>query len=738
MSGAGRTALFLPGLHGGGAERVMVQLAASLAGQGVPVDLVVASAVGPYLKDVPAEVRLVDLGAGRVSASLPRLAAYLRRTRPRALLSTLEHANVVAVLAGALSRVPVVLREANVLRDEGSGGLRARLLPALMRLTYPRAAQVVAVSGSVARSLAPLGLAPERLSVIYNPVITSALPDLLGAPLDHPWFVPGAPPVVLGAGRLEPQKDFATLIEAFARVRAQRPARLLILGEGQERAALEALARRLGVQDDVQLPGFRSDIFAHLARAHTFALSSRFEGLPGVLVQALSAGCAVIATDAPGGSAEILRGGALGALVPVGDVPALASALRGALDGPRPGPPPAEALDRFREPVATAQYARALDRAARPPRHVALIVTSLSYGGAQTQVVALARRFRARGWRVTLLSMLPPEAFTDDLRADGVEVVSLGMRRGVPSLGAWWRLVRWLRRERPSTVHSHMVHANLLARLARRAGGVAQLICTAHNIVEGGRGREWAYRLTDPLCDLTTNVSRAAARRYVQVGAVPPTRMRYVPNGVDVGTFRPEPGRRAAARQALGLGDAFTWLAVGRFEDAKDYPNLLRAFAQVHAAHPQAQLLLVGDGPTRPASQQLAAELGLSGRVQFLGLRGDVPALMNAADGYVMASRWEGLPMVLLEAMASGVPIVTTAVGGTAELVQPGRSGLLVPPADSAALARAMAHLMALPDAERAEWARLGLERLRGEYTLEEVVKVWARLYDRPSGGSYA
>lgn len=730
-------ALFLPGLHGGGAERVMVQLAGSLASRGHEVDLVLASAVGPYLQDVPAQVRLVDLRAGRVSLSLPRLVAYLRRSRPDVLLSTLEHANVVAVLAGRLSGVPVVLREANVLRPGGPGGLRARLLPTLMRVTYPWARHVVAVSGSVALSLQGLGLRAGQVSVIYNPVITDQLPALLRAPLDDPWFRPDAPPVVLGAGRLEPQKDFATLIRAFAQVRAARPARLVILGEGQERGPLEALIRELGLQDDVRLPGFHSDIFAFLGRAQTFALSSRFEGLPGVLIQALAAGCAAVATDAPGGSREVLQGGKLGHLVPVGNAEALAGALLDTLERPRPGPPGGGALDRFREQVAVDQYVRVLGGTAEP-RHLALLVTSLSYGGAQTQVVELARQFRARGWRVSLLSMLPPEAFTEDLQRDGIEVVSLNMRRGVPSLRAWWQLVRWLRRERPTTVHSHMVHANLLARLARRPGGVRHLICTAHNIIEGGRGRELAYRLTDPWCDLTTNVSRAATRRYVQVGAVPADQILYVPNGVDSGTFRPDPQRRLEARQALGLGDAFTWLAVGRFEEAKDYPNLLRAFALVQAAQPGARLLLVGDGPDRPAAQELVDTLGLHRHVSFLGLRGDVPALMNAADAYVMSSRWEGLPMVLLEALASGLPIVTTDVGGTGELVRPERSGLLVPPQDSGALARAMVDLMALPAAQRAAWREQGLTLMREEYAIDKVVQTWEGLYERRAGGPHA
>lgn len=360
MSAPTRVALFLPGLHGGGAERVMLRLAGAFADRGLAVDLVLAQACGPYLSEVAPNVRLVDLRAGRVLASLPHLTRYLRAERPTALLSTLEHANVVALGAVRLARVPVhlVVREANVFVPHEARGVRARALPLLMRRVYPRAGRVVAVSRSVAESLVRgLGLPREQVVTIYNPVLTPDLAERMGAPCPDPWLAPGQPPVILGAGRLCAQKDFGTLLRAFARVRAERPARLIIVGEGEERAALEDLARRLGVADDVRLPGFAPNVFAYMARAHAFALSSRYEGLPGVLIQALACGCAVVATDAPGGSHEVLDGGRLGALVRPGDDLALAQVLLRALRDPRPGPGAREAeWSRFSEETTVGQY----------------------------------------------------------------------------------------------------------------------------------------------------------------------------------------------------------------------------------------------------------------------------------------------------------------------------------------------------------------------------------------------
>ncbi|HLK91698.1 MAG TPA: glycosyltransferase [Polyangia bacterium] len=363
----GPLALFLPTLDDGGAERVMLQLGAAFSARGRAVDLVVAIPGGPLDSQVPPGPRLVSLDAGRTVAALPALVRYLRRARPAALLATLEHANVLAVAAGAIARTGtrVVLREANVLLPAGELDRRARLLRRLMRAAYRRAGAIVAVSASVADSLArELDIAPGRLRTIYNPVVTPAIAEKAAAALDDPWFAPGAPPVILGVGRLVPQKDFPTLLRAFARVRARRPARLVILGEGADRPALEALARELGVADDVKLPGYDHNPFRYFARAAVFALSSTYEGLPGALIQAMACGCRAISTDCPGGSREILQDGALGPLVPPGDPEALAAGIDRLLEEAQSAPArPRYPLDRFSETGAVDGYLEALEPA---------------------------------------------------------------------------------------------------------------------------------------------------------------------------------------------------------------------------------------------------------------------------------------------------------------------------------------------------------------------------------------
>ncbi|MGH7580028.1 MAG: glycosyltransferase [Gemmatimonadales bacterium] len=363
----GPIAFFLPGLHGGGAERIMLNLAQGITERGLPVDLVLAAATGPLLDHLPPAVRLVDLRARRVLLSIGALARYLRRERPRVLVSSLSHANLVALWAARLAgRVtPVVVTEHNTMSRTAAeqGWLERGLWPPVLRAFYPWASHVVAVSRDAADDFArETGIPRDRVRVVYNPVITPAMMALARKAPDHPWLAPDQPPVILGVGRLTRQKDFPTLIRAFAGVRARRPAHLIILGEGEERPALEALVGELGLADDVSLPGFSDHAMAYMARSALFVLSSAWEGLPTVLIEALAAGSRVVSTDCPSGPREILQEGRLGTLVPVGDVGALTSAMLQALDCPSGALPP-DALAPFTRDAAVDNYLRLIENA---------------------------------------------------------------------------------------------------------------------------------------------------------------------------------------------------------------------------------------------------------------------------------------------------------------------------------------------------------------------------------------
>lgn len=333
--------LFLPSVEGGGAERVFVQLANEFARVGHRVEFVLARARGPYLEEISKQVRIVDLRASGVLSSLPGLVKYLRSQRPAAILSGLEHANVIAALARSLAgrgtRCVVSTRSVPTAVYRADRSPRRWLMLQISRLAYRLADQVIANSQGVAADLAnSLGVSNRKLTVIYNPLDVQYIDRNSRLAVDHPWLMPGSAPVILSVGSLAVLKDFQTLIRAFALVRSVRECRLVILGEGPERAKLEYLIEQLNLRNDVRLPGFVSNPFAWMRRAGVFVSSSLTEGCPNALMQALACDTAVVSTDCHGGSAEILQEGEWGRLVPIGDTEAMAAAIIAALSSPRP------------------------------------------------------------------------------------------------------------------------------------------------------------------------------------------------------------------------------------------------------------------------------------------------------------------------------------------------------------------------------------------------------------------
>lgn len=340
----GTITLVIASMGRGGAERAVAKLASGLAEKGEQVDLVLARSGGLNLAQLHPAVRVVHLGAPRLVAALVPLARYLRQNRPAVVFSALDYVNVVTILARALSRVPVplVVSERNTLSAAVAHTTRRRTrwMPRLIRWTYPRADAVVAVSEGVATDLVTLcGLRADSVHVLNNPIVTPELERMRAEPVEHPWLRDKTIPTVLAVGRFVPQKDFGTLLEAFAMARRSRPARLVLLGDGVLRPDLEEQVSRLGIGDDVSLPGFVANPYPSMAAADVFVLSSRWEGSPGVLIEAMSCGTPVIATDCPSGPRQILDGGRYGRLVRPSDPAALADALVDALDGHIPAPP---------------------------------------------------------------------------------------------------------------------------------------------------------------------------------------------------------------------------------------------------------------------------------------------------------------------------------------------------------------------------------------------------------------
>lgn len=362
---------------------------------------------------------------------------------------------------------------------------------------------------------------------------------------------------------------------------------------------------------------------------------------------------------------------------------------------------------------------------------ILFLSTSMGLGGADQQLLSAAQVLRDRGHEIRIVSLTSLGPMGLQARSLGLATDSLEMRRGVPDPRGLARLVRIVRPWKPDVVHSHMVHANLMARALRLLVPVPVLVSTIHNVYEGGPLLMAGYRLTNGLVDHMTIISQAAADRFVGERIVPGRLLTVIANGVDTDRMRDLPPEgRVALRGEMSAGDQeFVWLAVGRFEVAKDYPNMLRAFADVRAREPRAVLVIVGQGSLQAEAEALTAELGLREAVRFLGARDDVPAVMSAADGYVMSSAWEGMPMVLLEAAAAGLPIVATAVGGNGEVVRDGESGFLVPARDFGMLRTGMLRLMALPEEQRRAMGERGREHVRANYGLQRVAERWERVY---------
>ena len=326
-----RLAFFMPSLGGGGVERVVLTLAEAFSQKGIRVDLVLGTCEGPMASHVPPAVAVRDLNCKHALGCIIGLGLYLRETRPTALIATGIHTNAAAALATILMRSPVRLVATvhnTISRIEGGATLKRTFWQRLLKCCYWRVDATIAVSYGVACDYAvAMGLSRSSITVIYNPAVRSDLRVKANQSPAHAWLMHKTFPVVLAVGRLTRQKDYPTLIHAFRRVHSVTGARLIILGEGEERASLESLIRNKGLTDVVSMPGFRDNPYPFMKRADAFVLASRWEGFGLVLAETLALGTPVVSTDCPNGPAEILENGRWGRLVPVGDADALARAV---------------------------------------------------------------------------------------------------------------------------------------------------------------------------------------------------------------------------------------------------------------------------------------------------------------------------------------------------------------------------------------------------------------------------
>jgi len=331
-------AFFIPTLGGGGAERVILNLSKGFSQKGYYVDLVLVNAKGEYLDQLPSEIRVIDLKAKRTLFSLPKLVYYIVRERPIILFSALTHANIIALWAKQLACVPVrvIISQHGMLSSlsRNNSCWWYNYLLRSIKTFYPLADKIIAVSHGVADDLIKLGISPRQIEVIYNPIVDRTLFEKAEEAVNHPWFKPGEPPVILSVGRLVKEKDYPTLIRAFALLQPSKvPVRFMILGEGEERPYLEMLAQEFGVDKYIIMPGFVKNPYKYMKRSKVVVLSSCQEGFGNVLVEAMALGINVVSTNCPG-PRKILLNGRYGKLVPIGDPIALSNAILETLKNP--------------------------------------------------------------------------------------------------------------------------------------------------------------------------------------------------------------------------------------------------------------------------------------------------------------------------------------------------------------------------------------------------------------------
>jgi glycosyltransferase involved in cell wall biosynthesis len=361
-----------------------------------------------------------------------------------------------------------------------------------------------------------------------------------------------------------------------------------------------------------------------------------------------------------------------------------------------------------------------------PTKSAAFIVTRLELAGAEKQLVQIATGLQERGWQVSVLSMLPPVAYEQDLRKKGVTVATLGMERGAPNPKYLFKAVSIFKQWKPQVLCTFNYHADVLGRFAGKLAGVPVVTSSIRNENFGGGFRDALIKYTNFLAPQMTTNSNLAAKSLIGSGLIAEKNMRVIPNGISLGPYSFNAQARDGLRREWGITeDDFVWLAVGRLEPQKDFKTLLQAFSKLF----NGRLLIAGEGPMLGELKTDANSLNLKERVKFLGLRKDIPHVLSAVDAFVLSSAWEGLPNVIMEALAAAKPVVATDVGGVRELVEENKSGFIVPAGSADALASAMQKLMLVNPAQRQTMGNYGFEHVKKTYSLESVISQWEQFF---------
>ena len=687
-------------------------------------------------EDAGIPVRIIPM-ANRVLAplsdllSLIRLVAHFRRTRPDIVHTHCSKAGVLGRVAARLAGVPIVLHTFEV-PSFHRGQPRHVYWPlwATERICAPLADQLIAVSASTARAFTDAGVCrPEQVKLVVSGIDFSRFPASPFPERDRIRASLGVGPadlLVVSVGHLHERKRHDVLVDAAAAIsRTRQRAYFAIVGMGPMEGELREQIRVRGLEGRVVLTGNREDVPELLASADIFVQTSRLEGLSRSLVEALYSGLAVVATDV-GGTREVVQDGETGLLIAPNSVAELASALDRLLGGPvlrdrlarcgravATGDWGVKAMERGLDDIYRSLSARKGTHTATAPHspRVVYVINSLVAGGAEGHVVRVASGLKRRGWDVSIFCLSRRGPLIQRAEVGGTRVVgpaSFEPRSSIQMLWAIVPLYRYLRRSQPDLVATYLTASDVLGSLAARLAGVGRVV-TSRRYLHGYHGiKLLLYRLgmllSDRLSDRVVAVSEAVRHQAVVEGT-PPDVIETIHNSVQLPEGNGRDERSLPGQPIIGT--------VGHLHPDKGYATLIDSVPALLARLPDASVVIVGEGRDRTSLEYKAADLGVSNHISFLGERLDVPDLLHQFDIFVFPSLREGMPNALLEAMAVGLPVVASGVGGILEVVSDGENGLLVPPSSPGFLADAVVRL----------WSDAGLREKLGAAAARSIAE---------------
>lgn len=740
-----RICLVISSLKGGGAERTASLMANHWARQGDQITLVtfatpdtdaypLEDAVDRISLDMQRDARNAWDAVGANGKRIVSLRRAVKRCDPDVVLGFMGTVNILTLIACAGLRVPVLIMEQIDPREYPIG----RIWEVLRGVAYPRAAALVVLSDRLVE-WAEKFLPAARVSVIPNPVRSADDLAAASSSCSPPAFMrrPGRR-TVIAMGRLTEQKGFDLLLRAFSLCAGANSGwDLVILGEGEDRPKLEALAEELGIAGRVCLPGRLPEPAGALAAADLFVMSSRFEGLPLALLEAMACRLPVISTDCPTGPREVIRAGTDGLLVEPENAEALAEAMSRLMsdDSERLqlAARAADVHDRFGLDKVMSSWDDLIDTVTRSKRNapgrvkICFLIHQLETGGAERQLTTLLKGLDKTLFDITLITFKPGGRLADEIAQSDIRTLSLDKRRRWHHIATFLRFVRIVRKIRPQIVHSYMptsnVFAGLLKPFVKRTRIIWGIRAARDEFDETDRLSGVIFRLQAWLARLADLViaNSEAGRQVCLRNGFSPERVIVIPNGIDIDRFKPDPAGRQRLRAEWDITEDQTAIGiVGRMDSIKDHPSFLQAAAIFSKKHPNARFVCIGDdgGEYALRLRNLAADLGIADKMVWAGMRSDMTAAYSALDINTSASLSEGFPNCVAEAMACGIPCVATDVGDCKPLI--GATGRIVPARSADALANAWEECLA---ADYREMGRKARQRIVGEFAMSRLIE---------------